>query len=284
MPVTPSGKICAIPTRNPAEDNMMNFQHVAPNLIRFNWEDHFGLILKGDKEAIVFDPINARCASSVREYLHDIHNVVPRYIVYSHDHPDHISGGEIFKDEAIAISHANAKHIIVEDKIPTLIPAITFTDRLSIQLGSEAVDLLYCGPNSSYSTIFPYFRSAKALFAVDAVSIKRLPYRNLQYFFVNEWLSTMQELINLDIDLVIPGHGNIGTKADLVDHYNYAKHLYEHTLSGVRQGLTPQEIAATFDTLSISHWEKFDRWFFDNVAGMFNYVVNMRYYHKSHKI
>ena len=69
-----------------------------------------------------------------------------RYVIYSHHHNDHITGGSVFAGQAIFVSHALARPNILEAADPTTpFRTSTFTDRLSIDLGGTQVELIYTG-------------------------------------------------------------------------------------------------------------------------------------------
>lgn len=56
---------------------------------------------------IITDPISVATASWLRGELEQRHGLPVRYVVYSHDHWDHASGGAVFADTAVFVGHAN---------------------------------------------------------------------------------------------------------------------------------------------------------------------------------
>ena len=67
---------------------------------------------------------------------------------------------------------------MIGEKRPTAIPDITFKDRMTIELGGEKVELIYPGLSHSDNLVVMHFPAARALFAVDILSVKRLPFKN----------------------------------------------------------------------------------------------------------
>ena len=51
--------------------------------------------------AIVTDPIDAGAAQWLKDEIKKRFNQPVKYVIYSHDHADHISGGQVFTDTAI---------------------------------------------------------------------------------------------------------------------------------------------------------------------------------------
>lgn len=69
---------------------------------------------------IVTDPINADAATWLKAEIAKRFNQPIRYVIYSHDHRDHIAGDEVFaNDGAIVVAHERAKGIIIGENRPT---------------------------------------------------------------------------------------------------------------------------------------------------------------------
>ncbi len=65
-----------------------------------------------------------------------------RYVIYSHHHNDHISGGSVFAETAHFVSHQAAQQRLLNNPDPDIpVPDLTFTDRMSIDLGGKRVEL-----------------------------------------------------------------------------------------------------------------------------------------------
>ena len=127
---------------------------------------------------IVTDPINADAAKWLKAELATRFNQPVKFLVYSHDHADHISGGEIYADTAMVVSQSNAKGHIVGENRPTAAPDITFENRLDITLGGKAVELHYLGRGHGDNMIVMRFPSERILFVVDVVSPGTVGFRD----------------------------------------------------------------------------------------------------------
>ena len=67
-----------------------------------------------------------------------------KYLVYSHNHSDHVYGAEVFKDsQPIFISSQPAKQDLVITRANTVIPDIIFEERMNVSLGDNEVELRY---------------------------------------------------------------------------------------------------------------------------------------------
>ena len=154
---------------------------IAGDLYRFQNNFHTSVFYVTDGGIIVTDPINADAAKWLKDELAARFPDRPvRYLIYSHDHADHIAGGEVFAgDGATVIAHENAKEDIVGEERPTAVPEITFADRMTVELGGKVVELVYLGRNHSDNSIVMHFPAERAVFAVELVSVDRLPFRGL---------------------------------------------------------------------------------------------------------
>jgi len=79
------------------------------DLYRFRYARHFGMFLVTPEGIILVDPTNSRVAPWLREQLDERFVVPVRYVIYSHTHNDHASGGEAFADTATFIGHENMR-------------------------------------------------------------------------------------------------------------------------------------------------------------------------------
>ena len=113
----------AVPALAPAQsDAKRSITKIAGDLYRFQNNFHYSVFLVTSEGVIATDPINAGAAKWLKDELAKRFNKTVKYLVYSHDHADHISGGEVFDDTAIVVSHENAKADIIAESRPTAVP------------------------------------------------------------------------------------------------------------------------------------------------------------------
>ena len=80
------------------------------DLYRYRSQRHFGMFLVTPEGIILVEPTNSRAAAWLREQLDERFPELPvRYVIYSHAHNDHATGGEAFADTAIFIGHENMR-------------------------------------------------------------------------------------------------------------------------------------------------------------------------------
>ena len=246
--------------------------NITGDLYRFKNNFHFSVFLVTSDGVIATDPINADAAGCLKAEIKKRFNQPVKYLILSHDHPDHSSGGEVFADTATVIAHANAKRTIVGEKRPTAVPDVTFTDNMTLELGGKKVELSYVGKNHSDNMIVMNFPAERVLFAVDFIPVNTVAFRTLGDGYIPEWMDSLKRVEAMDFDILAPGHGRLGKKADVAAFRGYMDGLYAAVLAGVRAGKTLDELKSSVNVPGYEKWFMYGKWKPENVQGMYNQI------------
>jgi glyoxylase-like metal-dependent hydrolase (beta-lactamase superfamily II) len=266
-----------LPALAPAQDAPERaITRIAGDVYRFQNQFHYSAFLVTDDGIIATDPINPDAARWLKAELDARFAKPVRYLIYSHDHADHIAGGEIFADTATIITHENAYKHIVDEGRPAAIPDMTFSDRMTLSLGGKTVELVYLGRNHGDSSIVTLFRDDRVAFAVDFVAVDRLPYQDLPNSYLEDWLASLRRLEGLDFDILVPGHGGIGRRADVAPQRRYLEELRDAVLGHMRAGLDVEAIKPLVRMEAYSHWGSYERWLDLNIEGMVRHMHQYR--------
>jgi glyoxylase-like metal-dependent hydrolase (beta-lactamase superfamily II) len=241
---------------------------ISGDLYRFQNNFHFSVFLVTDEGVIATDPINADAAGWLKGEIKKRFNKDVRYLIYSHDHSDHISGGEVFADTATVIAHENAKAAIIGEKRPTAVPDVTFSDNMTIELGGKTVELTYVGPGHSNNSIVVNFPAERTLFAVDFVSVNRLPYKTLSDSYFPGLINALKKVEGMDFDILAPGHGSMGNRQDVSAHRQYVEDLYNGVLGNLRAGKTLDQIKTGLLLEKYKDWSQYKDWRVLNIEGV----------------
>ena len=142
---------------------------IAGPVHRFRNNFHYSVLVATPDGVIATDPVSADAARWLKAEVAQRFGKPIRYVVYSHDHADHISGGEGFADTAVVVAHDNARAAILGERRPTAAPHVTFSDRLTIDLAGTVVELVHVGRSHSDNSIVMRFPRERLLFAVDFI-------------------------------------------------------------------------------------------------------------------
>jgi len=87
-------------TAGPCPDNPRGLVQINGNLYRHTTGAglavHSGFVLITKEGALVIDPAMTCTATWLRDEIKHRFNVSVRYVIYTHAHADHISGGQVF--------------------------------------------------------------------------------------------------------------------------------------------------------------------------------------------
>ena len=237
-------------------------------LYRFRNAGHFSVFLVTPAGIIVTDPIDADAARWLKAELAKRFAKPVRYVIYSHDHADHISGGEIFADGAVVIAHRAAKAAILRERRPTAVPDVSFSDRLTVELGGKKVELIHLGKNHSDNSIVMRFADERVLFAVDFIPVRSLPFRDFPDAYINEWIDSLKIADDLDFDILAPGHGELGNKEDVRAMRIYLEELRDQVARHLRAGKSIDEIKQLVTMERYSGWGNYKQYLPLNIEGM----------------
>lgn len=255
------------------DDVPRDITKIAGDLYRFQNNRHYSVFLVTDEGIIATDPINKDAAHWLKQELAKRFAKPVRYLIYSHDHADHVSGGDVFADTATIVAHANAAANIAAMGVPTAPPTLTFSEELVLELGGKTVELTYLGPNHGNALIVMNFLDARTLFAVDIVAVNRVPYRDFPGAHIDGWITSLKSIAEMDFDILAPGHGPIGARSDVDNHRHYIEELYAAVLAKVAAGDSLEDIKADVTMEPYKDWLQYDNWQQLNVEGMYRMTI-----------
>lgn len=239
---------------------------------------HSGLVLITKEGALLIDPAMTCTSGWLRDEIKKRFNVPVKYVIYTHAHTDHISGGQVFqKDGAIVVANQRAIEPIVGEKLPTAIPDKVFDTDMTITLGGETIQLHRVAASHSDSMVMIYFPGYKALQCTDVCESKSMPYNDFLDFYYPGWIETLDWVIRQDVDIIDVGHYTPATKADIIAERNYMVDLHQQVLGLVRAGQSWDELYRNVKfSPEVQKWTAFDLMKTLNILGMYRWVSNHR--------
>ncbi len=237
---------------------------------RFRNANHYSVFAVTPAGIIATDPINAEAAAWLKGELKRRFNQPVRYLIYSHDHADHISGGQVFADTAVIIAHENAKAAIIGEKRETAVPNLTFSSgTLTIELGGTIAEVIYVGKNHSNNSVVVRFPKERLLFAVDFAPVKSVAFRDFPDAYVDEWIESLRWVEGMDFDTLVPGHGPLGNKDDVSSFRHYLEDLRGEVLKYAREGKTVDEMKQLIKLPRYESWSGYKESLGLNIEGMY---------------
>ena len=258
----------------------LKIEQLTPHVYRYGGLTNGAFVVGSEGIAVIDGQI---CGSNGTQWLKDeLAKRFPRlpvkYTILSHDHEMHICGLEVFSDTARAISHVNAKGHIVREKRRTVIPEITFDDRMTIDLGGIEVVMFYLGPTHTDNLIQVHIPSEKVLIAVDFVREgKSLAMPELRDLSLDNSIRALGYLGRMEnVDIVVPGHGGITTQQSFIYVRDFLVALKERVLEQMVAGKGIEDILKTVTMEDFSDYGWFHQWIRANVITMWELMYHYR--------
>jgi cyclase len=194
-----------------------------------------------------------------------------RYVLNTHQHDDHAGGDVKMLPIAEVIAHRNARANLVDIKQPYYedtpgtpigLPRITFSNELAVHLGQTEVRAHYFGRGHTNGDAVIYFPDLKLIHTGDLFLARRPPAAgasssrpagvNIYVDYAqggsfNEWSRTLDGILTLDFDTIVPGHGPVSTRADLVKFKADLEAMRTRIAQLVAQGVSRAAILKVFE-------------------------------------
>jgi glyoxylase-like metal-dependent hydrolase (beta-lactamase superfamily II) len=195
-----------------------------------------------------------------------------RYVFNTHQHDDHAGGDYKMLPIAEVIAHRNARANLVAKRQPYYedtpgtpigLPRVTFSDETSVFLGGKEVRAKYFGRGHTNGDVVVYFPDLGVIHTGD-LFLGRRPGRggpaaqtrpagaNIFVDYAQggsflDWTKTMDGMLTLSFDTVIPGHGPVSTRADVVEFRAGVEAMRNRLAGLIKQGASKDAVVNTLE-------------------------------------
>jgi glyoxylase-like metal-dependent hydrolase (beta-lactamase superfamily II) len=215
----------------------------------------------GADGTFIIDDQFAELSARIKAALAELNPAPARFVFNTHFHFDHTGGNENFgADGAIIIAHDNVRERMSHDQMisilnvpqpasnPVGLPQITFTDEMTLHFNGHTVNIRHFGPAHTDTDAIYHFVEANVIHTGDVFVRYGYPFVDVPNGGnLNGMIRTMHALIALanDATKIIPGHGALSTKADMLAYVDMLETIRDRVWDGMQQGMTLQQITAT---------------------------------------
>jgi len=205
------------------------------NITVFTADD--GVLLVDDKLVGEFD-------RSI-ELLRTVTDLPVRFVINTHMHPDHAggnAGAEALGAEIVATD--NARRGLARTQQAGL-PGITFDDHMRLYFGGRPMDLYWLGRGHTDGDLVVHLPEERLLLTGDLFAGGDPYVRLIDYDAggsLKEWTGTVERILELDFDTVIPGHAGMTDRAMLEDYLEDTLRMQALIGEMHAAGRPPQEI------------------------------------------
>jgi cyclase len=196
-------------------------------------------LVSGPEANIVVDALWA--PSMTRDFQAQVKKASPNrlsHLVLTHHHGDHVTGASLFEPIEI-VAHSRCREVIATMPLPDVerlrqmgsphaaefegvkyaLPRTTYESEMTLYCGDREVKLLYTGPAHTVDDTLVYLPREKVLFAGDIAFYYVTPLAFQGH--ISGWIRAIDRVKDLDVEVIVPGHGPVGGKSELAELRDY---------------------------------------------------------------
>ncbi|MGE0659587.1 MAG: MBL fold metallo-hydrolase [Reyranellaceae bacterium] len=224
-------------SQNDLADKKITFSKLADNAYAYTAEGdpNTGIVIGDDAVMVIDTQATPVMAQDVIRRIREVTDKPIKYVVLSHYHAVRVLGASAYGADHIIASEAT-RDMIVErgqqdylsevqrfprlfrsvETVPGLTwPTITFTDRMTLWLGSVEVQIIHAGRGHTKGDTIVWLPKERVLFSGDLVEYGATPYCGDAH--LQDWPQTLQKLRDLKPLALVPGRGDALTTERAVE-------------------------------------------------------------------
>jgi glyoxylase-like metal-dependent hydrolase (beta-lactamase superfamily II) len=208
-------------------------------------------VLVGEQSVILIDDKFPQDHDGIMRYVRSITDAPVRYVINTHMHPDHVGGNPAMQEiGADVVASENARRIMAERGTPGL-PAITMDDFMRIYLDDMPIDIHYLGRGHTDGDIVVHLPNQRIVITGDLFALYG-PYRAVIDYpsggSLRDWTRTLERVLQLDFDTVIPGHSGVTDRSNVEGYVGYLTRTQEMVREMNRQQRSREDIQAMLES------------------------------------
>ncbi len=203
-----------------------------------------------------------------------------KWVINTHAHGDHYYGNPAFKAAgATIIAHRDVVAGMLKNEqlelkrrlaffkslkldpaeVKTVLPDVTFDSRLTLKLGGRVIEILYLGPGQNPGDTLIYFPHARALYVGGPFANSN--WSNMSFTpSMDGWIALLQRIAAMDdVDLFLPGHGDVGKRADVLDEAKLLTEVQTGVKAAIAAGMSRDEIVKNLRFPEFANRRNYDR-------------------------
>jgi len=233
-------------TQAPQAPAQLTLEKVKDNLYVIIGDGGNVAVYVTDEGVILVDDKFERDAADIMAKVKSVTDKPVRYVLNTHQHGDHTGGNQkLLAASAEIIAQRNARANMVATKMPG-VPRVSFTDETEVFLGGREVRAHYYGRGHTNGDAMIYFPDLKVVHTGDLFT-NGAPFID---YSANgsavDWTKTIDNVLksDWDFDVVIPGHGPVSKRADLIKYRDNFATMRDRVSGMVRGGKSKEDIKA----------------------------------------
>jgi glyoxylase-like metal-dependent hydrolase (beta-lactamase superfamily II) len=194
-----------------------------------------------------FAPLTDKIVAAIKTFS----NAPVRFLVNTHPHGDHTGGNAYFaKTGTVILSKTELRTAMAAQRNvdPAGLPMETYSTPVTFHMNGEEIIVIPVPPSHTDGDTMVYFRNADVLMTGDFF---RRGYPN-----VGGTVDGMLQALGMAVAIsgpntkVVPGHGPVSTRADVIAHRDMLAAVRDRISALVKQGKSEDEVVAAHPTAS----------------------------------
>ena len=234
-------------------------------------QGNHSMFVVGEDGVAVFDTFDSRHSQAMLVAIRGVTDKPVRYAFHSHNHWDHASGGQVFKDAgAQTVMHSlAAEWLATHPGRDTAVPDTVWSGaRKDIQMGGLTVQMRYMGLNHGLGMAVFTIPERRAAFFADLVTPNRVMFAVVPDFNIGEWERTLTEILDLEFDVAVCSHNELPaddavegcTRAHVQEERQFIRDLRGAILEEFQKGTGFLEVPKAVRLPQYEHWVGYDEW------------------------
>src|SRR5262245_933365 len=260
-------------TQNAKPARPLRIARVKPDLFMISGEGGNVAVDVTSEGVILVDDMFDRNHADILAQVKSVTDKPLRYVLNTHQHDDHAGGNDKMLPLVEVIAHENVRANLIAKRRPFYedtpgtpigLPRLTFSKELSVFLGGKETRTVHFGRGHTSGDAIIYFPEHRTVHTGDLFLGRRparpgapapsrpggvsifVDYSQGGSFF--EWTKTLDGLLSLDFDTVIPGHGPVSSRDDVVSFRAELEQMQTRFVQLAGRGTSREEIVRILET------------------------------------
>ncbi len=233
-------------------------------------------VLRTTEGAVVVDTMTFRMqGQGIQSRAEELAGGPVRAVINTHYHPDHAHGNPGFAPGTTMVSTDRTRHHLEtkswayrDEATQRFLPNTTFEHEHTMTIGGKTIQSFYLGRGHTDGDLVVLFVEDRVIHLGDLLFHGFYPNIDLEVGgSVKAWAATLDRVLALDFDRVIPGHGPVTDREGVRAFQRFLQPLWQVGETAAKEGLSLEETLATatlqhdanFGIISIPLVMRFDR-------------------------
>jgi len=254
-----------------ANDLHPNTAKIAPGVYSYgdSATGYFSMFMVTKDGVIAIESVSSQHATGMVKAIKQITDQPIRYLLHSHNHWDHASGGKVFRDAgATLLAHEEASAWMKANTGPDMVvPDKSWEgNRKDITLGDTVVELHYLGMNHGLGMTVFLLPKEKIAYIADLVVPNRVMFNIVPDFNIKEWERSLKVIAQMDFDKAVYSHNANatpllgGNKQDVNDYLQFMQDLRGAIFAEFKKGTNPMMVPTVVQLPKYKDWAMYKEW------------------------